>query len=167
MSDGVKNLIDAIESGDSMAIDSAFNTELSIRISDKLDGMRQDLAQGMFKEQAVELDEDGEGQVYKESESLKEAEVDKDLNLEDYSVEEIQDFMQTEDFERLDELSKETLSSYVKKAHQSGTTADFLHGHHMAKKSRNNDWRKKKNALSDTSHKREKGINTAVDRLAK
>jgi len=57
MSNGVKNLIDAIESGNSMAIDTAFNTELSTRISDKLDGMRQDLAQSMFKEQYEELDE--------------------------------------------------------------------------------------------------------------
>ena len=49
MSNGVKNLIDAIESGDSLAIDAAFNSEVANRISDKLDVMRQDLAQNMFK----------------------------------------------------------------------------------------------------------------------
>ena len=57
MSNGVKNLIDAIESGDSLAIDAAFNSEVANRISDKLDVMRQDLAQNMFKEQHEELDE--------------------------------------------------------------------------------------------------------------
>jgi hypothetical protein len=38
-----------------------------------------------------------------------------ELSLEDYSLEEIQDFMMSEDFEQLDELSKKTLGSYVKK----------------------------------------------------
>ena len=56
MTQGVNNLIDAIESGDSMAIDTAFNTELSTRISDKLDVMRQDLAQNMFKEHEIEAE---------------------------------------------------------------------------------------------------------------
>ena len=39
-----------------------------------------------------------------------------DVYLEDYTLEEIQDFMMTEDFEQLDELSKNTLGSYVRKA---------------------------------------------------
>jgi hypothetical protein len=37
-------------------------------------------------------------------------------DFEEYSLEEIQDFMMSEDFEQLDELSKNTLGSYVKKA---------------------------------------------------
>jgi hypothetical protein len=40
-----------------------------------------------------------------------------ELYLEDYSLEEIQDFMMSEDFEQLDELSKKTLGSYVSKSH--------------------------------------------------
>ena len=39
-----------------------------------------------------------------------------ELNLEDYTLEELQDFMMSEDFEQLDELSKETLTSYIDKA---------------------------------------------------
>lgn len=39
-----------------------------------------------------------------------------ELQLEDYSLEEIQEFMESEDYLTLDELSKQTLSSYVKKA---------------------------------------------------
>ena len=39
-----------------------------------------------------------------------------EVYLEDYTLEEIQDFMMSEDFEQLDELSKNTLGSYVKKA---------------------------------------------------
>jgi hypothetical protein len=37
-------------------------------------------------------------------------------DFEEYSLEEIQDFMMSEDFEQLDELSKKTLGSYVKHA---------------------------------------------------
>ena len=50
MTDGVKELINAIASGNSQDIDQAFNSEMSARISDKLDIMRQDLAQSMFSE---------------------------------------------------------------------------------------------------------------------
>ena len=39
-----------------------------------------------------------------------------ELTLEDFTPEELEDFMQTEEYEQLDELSKATLGSYVKKA---------------------------------------------------
>ena len=45
--------------------------------------------------------------------------IDEELYLEDYTLEEIEDFMMSEDFEQLDELSKNTLGSYVKKASNS------------------------------------------------
>jgi len=37
------------------------------------------------------------------------------FDLEDFTLEQIEEFMQTEDYDQLDELSKETLGSYVKK----------------------------------------------------
>jgi len=39
-----------------------------------------------------------------------------ELTLEDFTPEELEEFMQTEEYEQLDELSKSTLGSYVKKA---------------------------------------------------
>ena len=42
-----------------------------------------------------------------------------ELTLEDYTVEELEDFMVSEDFEQLDELSRKTLSSYLGKARSS------------------------------------------------
>jgi hypothetical protein len=44
-----------------------------------------------------------------------------ELNLEDFSLEEIEEFMVSEEFEQLDELSKSTLGSYVNKASDSAT----------------------------------------------
>jgi hypothetical protein len=101
MTQGVQDLIKAINSGDSSEIDSVFQAEMANRISTKLEDLRVSVAQNMFAtEQAIE-----------------ETEVEEDeLTLEDYSVEEIEEFMQTEDFEQLDELSKKTIGSYAHKA---------------------------------------------------
>lgn len=60
---GVNDIIDAIQSGDSVAIDNAFNKEMSARVSDRLETMRQDVAQNMFKSaESVDLDADVEAE---------------------------------------------------------------------------------------------------------
>lgn len=51
---GVSDIIDAIQGSDSVAIDGAFNKEMAARVSDRLDVMRQDVAQNMFKSADVE-----------------------------------------------------------------------------------------------------------------
>ena len=68
-----------------------------------------------------------------------------------------------EEVEQIDELSKGTLGRYIKKAHFAGGMADFRHGMKHDKRGDSKD----KMALAKTSHKREKGINKAVDRLTK
>ena len=70
---------------------------------------------------------------------------------------------QKEEVEQLDELSKDTLSMYVKKAHYSGGMADFKHGRIADKRGDSKD----KMKLSKISRNRERGINKAVDRLTK
>lgn len=54
MTSGVQDIIDAIDSGDSIAIDAAFNKEMAARVSDKLESMRYSVAQNMFKTQEPE-----------------------------------------------------------------------------------------------------------------
>lgn len=46
-----KDLINAIAASDSQAIEQAFNATMAEKISSRLDNMRQDVAQSMFKEQ--------------------------------------------------------------------------------------------------------------------
>lgn len=53
-----KDLIDAISTGDSVGIENAFNTAMAEKITVQLDAMRQDVAQGMFKGEAVEAASD-------------------------------------------------------------------------------------------------------------
>jgi hypothetical protein len=67
-----------------------------------------------------------------------------------------------EEVEQIDELSKGTLSQYVKKAHRAGGMADFKQGMQLGV-----GRKKDREGFAKTSHKREKGINKAVDRLAK
>lgn len=50
MTQGVRDLVDAIVSGDSVAIENAFSAEMASRISDKIDVMRDSVAKNMFNE---------------------------------------------------------------------------------------------------------------------
>ena len=50
MTQGVLDLIQAIDSGDSVAIDAAFNAEMASRVSAKLDDLRVEVAENMFNE---------------------------------------------------------------------------------------------------------------------
>ena len=46
---GTKELIDAIQSGDAEGIENTFQGVMSAKVGDKLDTMKKDLAQSMFK----------------------------------------------------------------------------------------------------------------------
>lgn len=109
----VRELIDAIQAGDSQAIEQSFQQEMANRIADRLDTMRVEVAKNMFNEAACS------SKMKKEKMNEEEVDEEAELNLEDYSPEEIEAFMQTEDYEQLDELSKTTLASYAKKASSS------------------------------------------------
>lgn len=58
-----------------------------------------------MKDHEEDEDEDDEDDDMKES-----------FDLSDYTVEELEDFMVSEEFEQLDELDKKTLGDYIKKA---------------------------------------------------
>ena len=55
MSETVKNLVDAIQAKDAIATETAFQAAMAEKISARLDSMRQDVAQSMFKTQEVEV----------------------------------------------------------------------------------------------------------------
>jgi len=85
-----------------------------------------------------------------------------DFALEDYSVEELEDFMMSEEFEQLDELSKKTLGSYVKKTSDDIMSKSGEAGFKLAAgegDSGDKDY--------VTAYKRNKGIAKAVTKLTK
>lgn len=92
---------------------------------------------------------------------LDEAEFD-ELDLDKYSLEEIQEFMESEDYDSLDELSKATLGSYIKKASQSATDKAVQATANLANKQYYTG-----RAQAAAQHKRKLSVNKAVDRLTK
>ena len=94
--------------------------------------------------------------------------IDKAINkltkedLEGFSVEELEDFMMSEDYEQLDELSKKTLGSYVKKA----SNKLMSHGTNAMTYIARNDSAKADYHIKGIA-KRKAGINTAVNKLTK
>jgi hypothetical protein len=55
MSKTVKTLVDAIQAKDAIGTEAAFQAAMAEKISARLDSMRQDVAQSMFKTQEVEV----------------------------------------------------------------------------------------------------------------
>ena len=144
----VRELIDAIASGDSLAVEQNFNAEMANRISERLDTMRIEVAKNMFKEQAEPVEQAEEVQ-------------EDELTLEDFSIEEIEEYMVSEEFEQLDELSKTTLRSYAKKASQNAKA-------HRADAEYTKNWDKEQSTASvKKAQSREAGVKKAIGKLAK
>lgn len=77
-----------------------------------------------------------------------------ELELEDFSIEELEEFMLSEEFEQLDELSKQTLGSYIVKASTDKAAAAL-------------DNAKSKEGADTKLLKRHSGIKKAVSKLTK
>ena len=105
-----------------------------------------------------------------------EVELDEDFDLDEIDPALVEEFMQTEEFEQLDELSKGALASYVKKAshdvahkgamtrqHTNDSTAAKMAGNYYGAKTSMD----KADKTFGKSWKRREGMAKAVDRLAK
>jgi hypothetical protein len=57
-----RDLIDAIDSGDAVGIETAFNSVMVDKVAEKLDAMRTDMSQNMFRtpEQTTEVESEEE-----------------------------------------------------------------------------------------------------------
>lgn len=64
-----RDLIDAIDAGESTSIETAFNDIMAAKVSEKLDSMRDDMAQNMFKEPESEEEYDSETEITDEEET--------------------------------------------------------------------------------------------------
>ena len=87
--------IDELAAGNASGAKDILNDMLSARAFEALEGRKVEIAQNIFNGSQVQEEQ---------------------LNLEDYSLEELEEFMVSEDFEQLDELSKGTVRSYLKKS---------------------------------------------------
>lgn len=71
-----RDLIDAIQSGDTVAIQSTFEAALSSRIATRLDTMRQEVAKNMFNEAAKSMKAEEEEVQAEEVEAIDEEQLD-------------------------------------------------------------------------------------------
>lgn len=125
-----QDLINAIFAGDTLAIEQHFQEGMDVKIGEKLETFKQEVATSMFKEEEVEI----EG-----LEAIIEA------------------------YEELDEISKATLGSYIKKASANAASLSNTSGYQIAKRGEQGDWTKN----SAKSAKRIRGVAKATDRLTK
>jgi hypothetical protein len=58
-----RDLIDAIYAGDASSIEAAFNQTMAVKVSEKLDDMRADVAQNMFASQEEVVEEEKEPKI--------------------------------------------------------------------------------------------------------
>jgi hypothetical protein len=91
MSATTNDLINSIATGNMVDAKNAFTSIMQSRIDDALESEKVRVGQSITG-------------------------MDEEFDLSDYSLEELEDFMVSEDYESIDELSKKTLGSYVKKA---------------------------------------------------
>ena len=101
MTQGVLDLIQAIDSGDSVAIDAAFNAEMAQRVSAKLDDMRQDIAKNMFNEACKK----------KMKEETVEEELEEEIELTDEQVDAILESITEEDMTEINALEEASYSA--------------------------------------------------------
>lgn len=161
-----RDLVNAIQSGKSATIQATFDSLMTEKIQFGIESYRQAVIDNTFNPELLESDED---------ESAVDSSIDADLQLEDYSLEEIQEFMESEDFETLDELSKSTLASYVNKASQDAAYRDRLSANaHKAAQKVKFKTRADKDQMIDRAEKysqksdsRKAGIKKAIDKLTK
>ena len=103
MTQGVQNLIKAIDSGDSEAIDAAFNSEMATRISERLETMRATVAKSMFATEQVE-------------ETPAEETIEEELVFEEFADEDVAVIIQTLSEEEFnEELSEDDEISLTEK----------------------------------------------------
>ena len=96
----VRQFIDQIAAGQSADAKESLENILSGKAFESLDSYKKDIASSIFGgvEEQVEENED-----------------ESELTLEDFSMEELEEYMMGEEFEQLDELSMDTIHSYYKK----------------------------------------------------
>ena len=168
----IQKIIQESINGNPLEMKEALAEELRARVALALEAKMKDEEEDDDSEE----DNDDEDDMKKES-----------FDLSDYTVEELEDFMKSEDFNQLDELSKKTLGSYIKKASDSAASKGMEYGakkaqsdemdrmmnRHMSYSDKDKVRSIMKTTSSDVNAPREKaarrlqGIDRAADRLTK
>jgi hypothetical protein len=117
-------------------------------VKEALEEALQDRVRAALEEKYAEMTESKDEDEDDEDEDDEDEDMDESLDLSGLTLEELEDFMMSEDFDQLDEISKKTLASYVKKASDSAASKGI-------------------EAPREKAARRLQGIDRAVNRLMK
>ena len=153
------DLITAIEAGQSMKIHSLFEELVNARLVEAIEQRRAEIADLVFNGPVVE-----------------EAQLDEEFvqEMSQYDLGDVIEFMLSEEFDSIDELSKTTLGNYVKKASTGQLSQKEVQANLSNEKEKRiasgdfkaaGDVAKKYNSVVDKVAKRSSNIHKAVDRI--
>lgn len=155
------DLINAIEAGQSMKIHSLFEELVNARLVEAIEQRRAEIADLVFNGPVVE-----------------EAQLDEEFvqEMSQYEIGDILGFMVSEEFKSLDELSKNTLANYAKKAATGQLSQKEVQANLSNEKEKRaasgdfkgaGDLAKEYNSVVTKVAKRDSNIRKAIDRLVK
>jgi hypothetical protein len=120
-----------------------------------------DLKEAFVEELRARLGLALEAKMYGEENMSEEVELDENhesLSLSDLTLEELEDFMKTEEFEQLDEISMEKLKSYHKAAKSDADTRSIKHVEGTGEKGNIKKFLKRKAGMDLAVHKAGKKV---------
>ena len=140
-------------------------------VKEALEEAMQDRIRAALEEKYAEMTEskdedDDEDEDEDEDDDEDDEDMDESFDLSDYTIEELKDFMVSEDFDQLDEISKKTLASYVKKAGGAGKEG-LAHAVKSQMSAADSGDRAGYKKSQKQANNRSTGIQRAADRLAK
>ena len=138
-----------------LGMKEALEEEMKARV---LEAIQEKMSMDEAKDDEDDEDDDDDDEDLGES-----------FDLSDYTVEELEDFMMSEEFEQLDEISKKTLASYVKKANRSANKSfnNAIKQQSIARRTDSASAERKQLQHSKDFDKRATGIDRANARLTK
>jgi hypothetical protein len=172
-----RKIIDFAADGNAKEFREGLYASIYDKVNAHIEQMKQSVAQNLVTTQEEKecVDKDDAKKIAKKEVGKHEDEMHEDIS--EYTLEEIDEFMQTEEFEQLDELEKKTLRSYRSKAatdrkynKQNLADIDFYKksgGLSAASKTKQKNVSKAEKEYQQKSDKRSAGIAAASKRLAK
>jgi hypothetical protein len=115
----LEKIVEEALAGRPLEMKEAFEEAIQARVLAALEEKYKKMAM-KEEDDEDEDDEDDEDEDDEDEDDEDEDDMDESFDLSDYTVEELEGFIESAEFDQLDEISKKTLRSYVKKNMDSG-----------------------------------------------
>ena len=100
-----------------LAMKESLEEEMKARVAAAIEEKMNAAMSGTTDEDDEDEDDEDEDDDDHEDEDDEDEDMKESFDLSDYTIEELEDFMVSEEFDQLDEISKEKMGQYIKRAH--------------------------------------------------